>query len=313
MAAQNQSTPAEGLDEQIQEEVEQVDEAAKHKLLQQSKLDSVQYQKAKKLKGFNKSDYKWNPNEQLYYHKNYKMKKETVKQVDELSTDTLKSYSKKAGREADNHAVAGDKYSPGEAGKKYHDKKMDKRQRGQDRADQKVFDRENPVKESVEQVDELSKGTLGSYVKKASQSAADHGMQAGRKQAERDEVDRSTNRHGNVDRDAVHKAMKTTQSDIKQPEKKAAKRLKGINTAVKKLTGEEVDQVDEQNCGCGQNPCKTYGKVDEAKATMCGRCGTKHVAPKDGGKCPAVKEQATESFVSDRTKELMLRAIKRNT
>ena len=56
------------------ESVEQVDEAAKHKLLQYSKLSGTEYQKAKKLKGFNKSDYKWNPDEQLYYHKNYKVK-----------------------------------------------------------------------------------------------------------------------------------------------------------------------------------------------------------------------------------------------
>lgn len=32
---------------------------------------------------------------------------------------------------------------------------------------------------------------------------------------------------------------------------------------------------------------KTY--IAEAKATPCGRCGTTHVAPKDGGKCPAVE------------------------
>lgn len=31
----------------------------------------------------------------------------------------------------------------------------------------------------------------------------------------------------------------------------------------------------------------------EAKATPCGRCGTTHVAPKDGGKCPAVEETTT--------------------
>ena len=96
------------------------------------------------------------------------------------------------------------------------------------------------------QIDELSKKTMGSYVKKASQSAADHGMQAGRKQAERDEVDRSTNRHGNVDRDAVHKAFKTTQSDIKKPEQKAAKRLKGIHRAIGKLTKEEAQKKDHQ-------------------------------------------------------------------
>ena len=30
--------------------------------------------------------------------------------------------------------------------------------------------------------------------------------------------------------------------------------------------------------------------IDEAKATMCGRCGTKHVRPSQGGTCPAVSE-----------------------
>lgn len=30
--------------------------------------------------------------------------------------------------------------------------------------------------------------------------------------------------------------------------------------------------------------------MNEAKATMCGRCGTKHVPPSQGGKCPALKE-----------------------
>ena len=67
------------------ESVEQVDEAAKHRLLQQRKLSDVEYQKAKKLKGFNKSDYEWNSDEQLYHHKNYKMK-EGVEQVDESKT-----------------------------------------------------------------------------------------------------------------------------------------------------------------------------------------------------------------------------------
>ena len=30
--------------------------------------------------------------------------------------------------------------------------------------------------------------------------------------------------------------------------------------------------------------------IEEAKATMCGRCGTKHVPPSKGGTCPALKE-----------------------
>lgn len=32
-------------------------------------------------------------------------------------------------------------------------------------------------------------------------------------------------------------------------------------------------------------------KINEAKATYCGRCGTTHVAPKFGGTCPALKEE----------------------
>ena len=39
---------------------------AENKLLKQSKLSSAEYQKAKKLKDFNKDDYKWNPGESLY-------------------------------------------------------------------------------------------------------------------------------------------------------------------------------------------------------------------------------------------------------
>jgi len=35
-------------------------------------------------------------------------------------------------------------------------------------------------------------------------------------------------------------------------------------------------------------------QLDEAKATMCGRCGTKHVKPSEGGTCPAVKEEVEQ-------------------
>ena len=40
------------------------------------------------------------------------------------------------------------------------------------------------------------------------------------------------------------------------------------------------------------NHIKEEVQVDEAKATMCGRCGTKHVPPAQGGKCPALSEGA---------------------
>lgn len=40
-------------------------------------------------------------------------------------------------------------------------------------------------------------------------------------------------------------------------------------------------------------------EVTEAKATMCGRCGTKHVPPASGGKCPALKEGVAEAKEAD--------------
>ena len=161
------------------------------------------------------------------------------------------------------------------------------------------------LQEEVEQVDELSKGTLGSYVKKASQSAADHGMQAGRKQAERDEVDRSTNRHGDVDKDAVHKAMKTTHSDVKKPEQKAAKRLKGINTAVKKMTKEE--EVVEKTL----TPAEKKKREDVAKAIE--RDNPDMPMDKKMAIATATAKKVAESSVSDRTRSLIERAINRKS
>lgn len=97
------------------------------------------------------------------------------------------------------------------------------------------------VAEDVEQIDELSKTTLGSYVKKASNDVASKAVEYGTKKAERDEVDRITNRHMKyADKDTVHQALKTTSDDVEAPRVKAAKRIGGIAKAVNKLTNEEA-------------------------------------------------------------------------
>jgi len=97
------------------------------------------------------------------------------------------------------------------------------------------------VAEDVEQIDELSKATLGSYVKKASNDVASKAVEYGTKKAERDEVDRITNRHMKyADKDTVHQALKTTSDDVEAPRVKAAKRIGGIAKAVGKLTNEEA-------------------------------------------------------------------------
>ena len=116
-----------------------------------------------------------------------------------------------------------------------------------------------------EQVDELSRNTLGSYVKKASISAADKGVEHGTKKAERDEMDRVMNRHmGFTDKDKVHGIMKTTYRDYEKPREKAARRLHGIGKAVDKLTREEVEKIDEwaNNAGPGKTVSDTTFEQD---------------------------------------------------
>jgi hypothetical protein len=73
-------------------------------------------------------------------------------------------------------------------------------------------------KEETEELDEISKKTLGSYVNKAAVDIA---------------------------RSGVTKGMLTHQSNKEIMSKRIEKRAKGIKMATKKLTGEETEQVDE--------------------------------------------------------------------
>jgi RNA polymerase primary sigma factor len=96
---------------------------------------------------------------------------------------------------------------------------------------------EEDMKEEAEELDELSKKTLGSYISKASDNAATHAVKYGQKKAEADEMDRLMNRHMSYsDKDKVRSIMKTTSDDVDAPRRKAAQRLSGIDTAVKKLS-----------------------------------------------------------------------------
>jgi hypothetical protein len=96
---------------------------------------------------------------------------------------------------------------------------------------------EKDMKEEAEELDELSKKTLGSYISKASDNAATHAVKYGQKKAEADEMDRLMNRHMSYsDKDKVRSIMKTTSDDVDAPRQKAAKRLRGVDLAVKKLS-----------------------------------------------------------------------------
>lgn len=90
--------------------------------------------------------------------------------------------------------------------------------------------------EDFEQLDELSRKTLSSYVGKASRDAADKASQYGAKKSERDEVDRSLNRHmHSSDKDKIRSIMKVTTKDVEDPLQKTRKRLHGITQASKRL------------------------------------------------------------------------------
>jgi hypothetical protein len=114
------------------------------------------------------------------------------------------------------------------------------------------------------QLNEISKGLRDKYVAKAT---AAHG-------------------HYNMAR------RNTTGADQEYFARKEKNTQKGISRALddKRLNKESTDACHV----CGQTPCNCTS-IEEAKATMCGRCGTKHVPPAQGGKCSALAEASLPS------------------
>jgi len=82
-------------------------------------------------------------------------------------------------------------------------------------------------KEEVEQIDELKKSTLGSYVKKASSNLSDRSFDHGESEHRQ---------YGMGDDDEKDK-------EVERDEKKIETRKQGINRAATKLSKEEVDQA----------------------------------------------------------------------
>ena len=154
-----------------------------------------------------------------------KLTKEEAEQVDEISDTTLKSYRTKAMQHSMGH-------QPGDSPETQANRNRKTRNRSQGVRTSwnkmigryvKVGGSGKKTYEEVEQVDELSKKTLGSYVTKASDKAATHTGAAAHYG--------SGGTGNNPAKMAVHQAI-------------ATKRKAGIQKAVDKLTKEEA-QVDE--------------------------------------------------------------------
>ena len=150
---------------------------------------------------------------------------EEVEGLDELSTDALRKYRAKAKDDAYDAADVDD------------DRRLRKRSMGSWDAGKKILKRGDKLRaEEVEQIDELSKATMGSYIKKAIPDA-EHKEYWGR-------ADRPT-------------------KGQRQYLKSAKNRRRGINKAIDKLTKEDAEQTDEALKGNQHKiDANKNGKVD---------------------------------------------------
>jgi hypothetical protein len=150
---------------------------------------------------------------------------EKLSQLDELSPATLKSYKKGIYRDLDR---AADAYPHG-TGDDDEDRKLNNRVKGDELADKKLKAKGvNPYSEEVEQIDELSKKTMGSYTKKAVNDLGDKAHELGQNGEEPD--------YDDYDDTETHTGALRRGVDNRQ---------KGITRAVNKITKEEVEQIDE--------------------------------------------------------------------
>jgi hypothetical protein len=173
---------------------------------------------------------------------NYMQGEMNEEQIDELSKKTMGSYVKKASGAEKPKNVMDPKNVPltkiaayqgdsetGHFGKRFNQATYDKAERlrknretGIKRAVDKI------TKEEVEQVDEISKKTMGRYINKA-----------------KDSIDMTSYRSGIKDGTAI--SSSTPYKSNNPLERKLTKRHKGISMAVKKLTKEDIDAAKSMN------------------------------------------------------------------
>lgn len=161
---------------------------------------------------------------------------EEVEELDEISSDMAHRYLK-GKRERDYDISADGKSSKLKKPQSFG--KMNKDMKSTMRA-LRTIEKAKKTNEEAEQIDELKDKTLGSYINKAKDSIDTASYRQGHKEA-----------HG---------------SSSKALERKLSKRHKGIETAVKKLTREDAEQIDELKD-------KTLGDYIKKAATKIGTQG----------------------------------------
>lgn len=156
------------------------------------------------------------------------------------------------------------------------------------------------MQESVEldeeQLDELSKGTLGSYIKKAGQ----HRVRLAGAERDLDDKDTALQRakHGADDAtyDALSKAQDTMRKQRYKVSDKSQQRAQGISRAVSRLTKEEADQIlaSEEFAQLDELSKTTLGNyIKKASGGVKGAMSHAYVA---GGGTGASEEGKKKSF-----------------
>ena len=174
-----------------------------------------------------------------------KLAKEEVEELDEVSKATLGRYINKAKDSIDTASYRqGNREALGGSSRPL-ERKLTKRHKGIETAVKKL------TKEEAEQIDELSKTTLGSYVKKATNQAFSKGFTGG-----------SMMVRGDMNRDSEEE--KAGEKNVH----KAIKRVSGVTKATNKLTQEEQDFIDSLNNEIFEksDPYDIAGMIKKAKA-----------------------------------------------
>jgi hypothetical protein len=101
------------------------------------------------------------------------------------------------------------------------------------------------LKEEVEELDEISKKTLGSYISKAAVDMTHKTSDATQKRTMAG-ANYAHNISRGMDTKTAGKRLQADYDDAKPDTKKAVKRMYGIDKAVSRMTKEEVEELDEE-------------------------------------------------------------------
>ena len=180
-----------------------------------------------------------------------RLAKEEADQIDELSEPTVRTYYNKAGEQgkkiADKMKMGGGDWSKDGS----DTKTLKKRAAGRTMA-LKRRSGEMKMSEDSEQIDELSKKTLGSYVVKSLVPSSEKSV-------------------SNLASKGGYKLGQAHDDDYTAGEKedaKAAKRSLGVLTAVRKMTKEDAEQVNEKDAPHVKDYGPYGGRASSAKEKM---------------------------------------------